>query len=99
MKAAFSKKIRMDMVQLINGFETFGKALGGGKKTRMGLAALPLVGWLTSEIHHMREKNKQKEKDCLYQEIIRKHQAEIDILKTDNEREKYLEELRIEVCK
>lgn len=87
------------MTQLMNGFETLGKAVGGGKKTGMGMIALSFVGWAASETHHAIDKNKQKEKECLYQEAIRKHQAEINILKTDKEREEYKERLRIEVSK
>lgn len=35
----------------------------------------------------------EREKNKLYQELIRKHQAEIDALKNDREREAYKEQL------
>lgn len=35
----------------------------------------------------------EREKNKLYQEVIRKHQAEIDALKNDREREAYKEQL------
>ena len=47
-----------------------------------------IKSWITS-----RKLKKEREKNKLYQEAIRKHQAEIDALKNDREREAYKEQL------
>ena len=41
-----------------------------------------------------RKLKQEREKNKLYQELIRKHQVEIDALKNDREREVYKEQLR-----
>ena len=43
-----------------------------------------IKAWITS-----RSLKKEREKNALYQEAIRKHQAEINALKNDREREEY----------
>ena len=43
-----------------------------------------IKAWITS-----RALKKEREKNALYQEAIRKHQAEINALKNDREREEY----------
>lgn len=53
--------------------------LGGLFGIGMGIKA-----WITS-----RALKKEREKNALYQEAIRKHQAEINALKNDREREEY----------
>ena len=40
-----------------------------------------------------RKLKQEREKNKLYQELIRKHQVEIDALKNDREREVYKEQL------
>lgn len=45
---------------------------------------MAIKAWITS-----RALKKEREKNALYQEAIRKHQAEINALKNDREREEY----------
>lgn len=51
-------------------------------------AFMGVKAWITN-----RKLKKEREKNKLYQEMLRKHQAEIDALKNDREREAYKEQL------
>lgn len=93
MKLSFPKNIRIDGKQLINATKELRRAFGGGRKTGAMIISLPVLGWATSEVHHYADNRKQNEKDRLYQQVIRKHQAEIDMLKSDKEREEYKQRL------
>lgn len=74
------------------------KAIPIDKKTRILVVVGPLLGYTASEVKHSGEKKKQQEKELLYQEMLRKHQAVIDLLKNEKEREEYRERLRASVA-
>lgn len=70
-----------------------GKALDFISKHRgkIGLAVASVIAFDDLRIRTTREQEREqnREKDLLYQEALKKHQAEIDALKTDIEREEY----------
>jgi hypothetical protein len=90
-------KIKFDTKMLSDAAVNVGKAFGGDKKLGVFIMTLPFVGWIGSEYHRAVDNKKNAEKSKLYQEAIRKHQAEIDILKTDKERESYKQRLWEEI--
>lgn len=59
------------------------------KKVQITLVSIPVFGWIGSEIRRNADNKNYQKRMGLYQEALRKHQAEIDILKNDKEREAY----------
>lgn len=71
--------------------KTYGaKALKFISKHRVGIGLTAVAGGLAVDDFRVRKSLEQeREKNVLYQEALKKHQAEIDTLKTDIEREEY----------
>ncbi len=86
-------KINNGTKQLSKTFSKVVELVSNNKKLQIVLASIPVGGWVTSEIHRAVDNKKHQEKISLYQEALRKHQAEIDILKNDKEREEYKQKL------
>lgn len=82
-------KLKIDTKQLTNAFSELRKIISKNKKVQAGIFSIPVIGWASSEIHRGIDKKKYQKQIALYQEVLRKHQAEIDILKSDKEREEY----------
>lgn len=86
-------KLKIDTKQLTNAFSELGRVISENKKLQAGIFSIPVIGWASSEIHRGIDKRKHQKQIALYQEALRKHQAEIDTLKSDKEREEYKQKL------
>lgn len=75
-----------------------GKALkfASAHKIETGLTAVAGI-FVADDIRVRKSRNKEREKNVLYQEAIKKHQAEINALKNDIEREEYKNRLWAEL--
>lgn len=70
-----------------------GKNVLSNKKVQVTLCSIPLLGWIESEMQRKEDNKNYQKQIAMYQEAIRKHQAEIDILKNDKDREEYKQKL------
>ena len=87
------RKINIDTKRISKTFVHAAETISKNKKFQIVLASIPVGGWISSEIHRAVDNKKHQEQLALYQEALRKHQAEIDILKNDKEREEYKQKL------
>lgn len=69
------------------------KCLIKDKRVQAGIVSIPVIGWTGSEYKRQKEKAEYEKKIKLFQEALRKHQAIIDMLETDREREAYKQRL------
>ena len=79
--------------QIVKAVADFVATASKNKKVQGVLLSIPVCGWINAEIRRNAEKKEHQKQVVLYQEILRKHQAEIDVLKNDKEREAYKQKL------
>lgn len=79
--------------QIVKAVSDFVTTVSKNKKVQITLASIPVFGWIGSEIQRNAENRNHQKQVALYQEVLRKHQAEIDVLKNDKEREAYKQKL------
>lgn len=83
----------IDIKKMADATLQLGKSVLSNKKVQVTLYSIPLLGWIGSEIQRKVDNQNHQKQIALYQEAIRKHQAEIDILKNDKDREEYKQKL------
>lgn len=92
MKLSVSK-VNINTRQIVKTVSDFVSAVSKNKKVQGVLFSIPVCGWINSEIRRNADNKNHQKKVALYQEVLRKHQAEIDVLKNDRERETYKQKL------
>lgn len=91
---------------ITSGLATAGSIIGGGMVTGIFVLAAPIAGLAATGVGvatHLKNKQLKQEKERLYQEALRKHQAIIQSLKeeadADQKRLDYLQSLNIMLTK
>lgn len=93
MRLNISKNIEINVGQVFKSIGVRAKYLIKDKRVQAGIASIPVIGWVNSEYKRCREKSEYEKRISLYQEALRKHQAIIDTLENDKERESYKQQL------
>ena len=98
--------VGLSAVGITSGLATAGGIIGGGMVAGIFVLAVPIAGLATTGVGvatHLKNKQLKQEKERLYQEALRKHQAIIQSLKeetyADQKRLDYLQSLNILLTK
>ncbi len=86
-------KVNINTRQIVKTVSDYVTTASKNKKVQGVLLSIPVCGWINSEIRRNADKKEHQKQTALCQEILRKHQAEIDVLKNDREREAYKQKL------
>lgn len=86
-------KVNINTRQIVKTVSDFVTTASKNKKVQGVLLSIPVCGWINSEIRRNVDNKNHQKQVVLYQEVLRKHQAEIDVLKNDKEREVYKQKL------
>jgi len=86
-------KVKTNIRQISFALSKLGKIVVSNKTAQSIIVTVPAFGWIGSEIHRGIDNKKHQKQVALYQKLLCKHQAEIDILKNDKEREEYKQKL------
>lgn len=79
--------------QIVKAVSDFVTTVSKNKKVQITLVFIPVFGWIGSEIQRNADIRNYQKQVALYQEVLRMHQAEIDVLKNDKERGAYKQKL------
>ncbi|MDO4452716.1 MAG: hypothetical protein Q4B89_07865 [Lachnospiraceae bacterium] len=89
MRTSILKNMKLNDGQVFKNIFDATKCLVKDKHVQAGIFSIPIIGWTISEY----KRHKDKATIRLYQEALRKHQAIIDALENDKERESYKQQL------
>jgi hypothetical protein len=93
LRVSVPKNIKLNVAQAFKSIGDTAKYLIKDKRVQAGIASIPVIGWANSEYKRRKEKSEHEKLISLYQEALRKHQAIIDTLENDKERESYKQQL------
>ena len=98
--------VGLSAIGITTGLSTAGAVIGGGMVAGIFVLAAPIAGLAATGVgiaNHLKNKQLKQEKERLYQEVLRKHQAIIQSLKEETdatqERLDYLQSLNILLSK